>query len=86
MKVRLEEILHKGRGVVATTAIEIGDLIECCPVILFRLDSLNLQNSGLGPYYFEWEDDCGAIVLGWAHCTIIRISPMRNSSGIIPGG
>jgi len=64
VKVRLEEILHKGRGVVATTAIEIGDLIECCPVILFRLDSLNLQNSGLGPYYFEWEDDCGAIVLG----------------------
>ncbi|NCA99759.1 MAG: SET domain-containing protein-lysine N-methyltransferase [Clostridia bacterium] len=64
MKIKFDSLPGKGRCVVATCAIEAGDLIECCPVILFHLEQDLLNRSGLGIYHFEWDDDCEAIVLG----------------------
>lgn len=65
VKIKLETIYNKGRGVVATTTIETGELIECCPVILFHLEKEILSLSGLGYFYYEWDDDFEAIVLGY---------------------
>jgi uncharacterized protein len=59
--------LH-GTGVFASQDIEVGDMIEICPVLLFPKEQLvHFQQTVLDDYYFDWgdNDDFYAIALGY---------------------
>ncbi|MDG2450219.1 MAG: SET domain-containing protein-lysine N-methyltransferase [Saprospiraceae bacterium] len=58
----------KGRCVHTGEEINVGDLIEVCPVIVFSEDDLkSIHNTHLHDYYFLWgaERKEGAIALGF---------------------
>lgn len=59
--------LH-GQGVFAARAIEPGEIIEICPVLLFPKQELEfIRRTVLEDYYFDWGDDGQwyAIALGY---------------------
>ncbi len=54
------------RGLLATRAIAVGEVIECCPVILIPVTQEDaLEATVLGNYYFLWNDDFYAMALGY---------------------
>jgi len=55
-----------GDGVFAVQAIAVGDLVECCPVIVCppHQEAL-LEETELRGLYFTWEDDAIAVALGF---------------------
>lgn len=58
----------RGRGVFSAVAIEPGDIIELCPVIILPPEELSLiHRSTLHDYYFLWgeERDRPALALGF---------------------
>lgn len=55
-----------GRGVFTTRAFAPGDIIELCPIIVIPKEELSLlDRTVLYNYYFLWENDRAAIVLGF---------------------
>lgn len=59
--------LH-GTGVFTAADIEVGDMIEICPVLLFPRSELPyIQNTILNDYYFDWGEAEAhyAIALGY---------------------
>lgn len=59
-----ESVLH-GRGVFATHAFDVGELIETCPVLVLEPDDLeHIEETAIRGYYFEWDDGSGGLALG----------------------
>jgi SET domain-containing protein len=47
-----------GKGVFAARDIEVGEIIEICPVLLFPKSQLEyVRQTVLDDYYFDWGDD-----------------------------
>ena len=63
--VAVRKIPGKDRGIVALADFSPGDLIECCPLLVFKSDKTQLEQSGLNRYYYEWINKTQAIVLGY---------------------
>lgn len=63
--VAVRMIPGKGRGIVALADFSPGDLIECCPLLIFKSNKDQLAHSGLHRYYYEWINKTQAIVLGY---------------------
>ncbi|MDQ3575207.1 MAG: SET domain-containing protein [Actinomycetota bacterium] len=55
-----------GDGVFAARAFGIGELVECCPVIVCPSHQEQLlEQTALRGLYFTWEDDAIAVALGF---------------------
>jgi SET domain-containing protein len=55
-----------GLGVFARTALEPGDLIEVCPIVVCPVpDETHLEQTSLRGLYFHWTDDAVAVALGY---------------------
>ncbi len=70
-----------GRGVFTSVSIDVGDLIEVCPVIIIPKRELPIiHKTILHDYYFLWGDalnDC-AIALGYGSLYNHRLHPNAN--------
>ncbi len=66
MKITIKKSkLHK-KGVFALEKIEIGEVIEVCPVIILNQnDTKQIDGTELYNYYFSWKDQGSAIALGY---------------------
>ena len=54
------------RGLLATRDIAIGEVIECCPVVLLPAAQEPLiEQTALGNYYFRWDDAYYAFSFGY---------------------
>lgn len=63
----VEEVVGKGRGVVAGKNYGPGDTVEVCPV-LFTFDGfVALGDEGLSQYELYWTEDTVAMAGGLAH-------------------
>lgn len=51
--IEIRKTVDKGWGVFATQRISKGALIECCPMIVFKLTLLD-SKSGMRDYLWEW--------------------------------
>ncbi len=59
---------HHGKGVFTAKPIEVGDMIEICPVLLFpKSELVHIRQTILDDYYFDWGDDDSqyALALGY---------------------
>ena len=59
---------QKGRAVFTATDINLGSIIEICPVILLsEVDTERIHNTKLHDYYFQWdaEKKTSAVALGF---------------------
>jgi len=66
MKLAVQSIEGKGRGVFALNIIHPGDHIEVCPVIVISgEESCQIDLTSLYDYYWEWKGDSIAIALGY---------------------
>ena len=55
--IRVAEIPHKGRGVIAEKAFAPGEIIEVCPVIPMSPEELkHYEGTVLDQYTYEWEN------------------------------
>ncbi|RCJ28587.1 SET domain-containing protein-lysine N-methyltransferase [Nostoc minutum NIES-26] len=55
----------KGRGVFAQKPFLKGELIERTPVVIIPAEQVKLiDQTVLGNYYYDWEDNAAAIALG----------------------
>lgn len=64
--VRDSSIAGAGRGVFTTRPFAPGDTIEICPIILIpREERSFIDRTLLSNYYFMWDNDQPAIVLGF---------------------
>ena len=53
-------------GVFAARAIEVGEVIEICPVLLFPKEELEfMDKTVMYDYYFDWTENEYAICLGY---------------------
>ena len=71
---------RSGRGVFSNEAIEKGDTIEFCPMIVLNKDDRShLDQTGLYDYYFDWgeKQDEAAIALGYG--SIYNHDPNPNA-------
>ncbi len=57
----------KGRGVFTSSYIRAGEVIEVCPVLLFNNedDAHHIEVTPLANYYYRWDDERNAFVLGY---------------------
>lgn len=63
--IHLKESANKGRGVFASGDVPAGTVIETAPVILIPDPGWEeLEKTPLRDYYFVWNDEAVAIVLG----------------------
>lgn len=66
MDLYIKETKKTGRGVFASRDFSMGEVIEACPVIVISEKDFDmLDNTLLGHYTFCWNNNCGAIVLGY---------------------
>ncbi|MBX7224769.1 MAG: SET domain-containing protein [Chitinophagales bacterium] len=68
MELYIQHIEGKGRGVFCSEDIDVGTLIEICPVIVLpEKDRILIDQSDLYNYYFLWGDEHKetAIALGF---------------------
>ena len=57
--------LH-GRGVFCASGAAVGQVLERCPVLVVPSEELEyLDRTVLNAYYYGWEDDAGAVALGF---------------------
>ncbi len=64
-KIEARQAGAKGLGVFAVETIQAGDLIEKAPaLVLNREETALIRQTMLKTYYFEWDDDTGAVALG----------------------
>ena len=64
--VEVRESSGRGRGVFALKNFKKGDVIEVCPIVyISQKEDLNIQETILGKYIYEWRENDGAIILGY---------------------
>lgn len=77
-KLTILDIPGKGRGVVALSEFEPGDVIEDCPVLVISgEDSCHIDQTSLYNYYWEWKGDAVALALGYG--SLYNHSDMPNA-------
>ena len=55
-----------GLGVFARTALEIGNVVEVCPVVVCSVpDETHLEQTSIRGLYFHWADDAVGVALGY---------------------
>ena len=63
MKVKVKNILNKGRGVFASQDINEGEIIEEAHVIIIDKDQCShIEKTILDDYVFLWEESCAAVL------------------------
>lgn len=82
-KLAVEEISGKGRGVVALSDFQPGDVIEECPVLVISgEDSCHIDQTSLYNYYWEWKGESIALALGYGslynHADLPNARVMKN--------
>lgn len=67
---------EKGRSVYTTRALQPGDTIEICPVIIIpKKDVAAIHATVLHDYYFEWPDDTGRIAIALGYGSLYNHHP-----------
>jgi len=70
----------RGRGVFTSTALEKGDMIEICPLIIIPPNEVAaIHQTVLHDYYFLWTDpiDSACIALGFG--SLYNHNPLNNA-------
>ena len=62
-RLRVKRFKGKGRGVIATVDVKAHDVIEVCPVVLFKV--ARGENHICEEYAFRWDSKHIAIALGY---------------------
>jgi SET domain-containing protein len=66
MKIEFKKSELHGNGVFAIIDIQKDEIIESCPIIILNeKDTKEIDKTHLYNYYFSWEDNDSAIVLGY---------------------
>lgn len=74
--VRESKIKGAGRGVFATADIKKGEVIEICPILIFREDDTALvMETALQNYVFEYEGTSSMFALGFGSLYNHRKTP-----------
>lgn len=64
-KIEVRSAGHRGRGVFATAAIELGEIITADPVVeLDPIDVGSLAHTALANYWWNWKRPGGAVAFG----------------------
>lgn len=76
----IKNVAGKGRGVFTDEDIEVGTLIEICPVIICpSQDRMHIDETELFNYYFLWGDDHSLSALALGYGSLYNHSPKANT-------
>ena len=80
----LSHTSQKGRGVFTAEKLEVGDVIEVCPVIKIPSNQVkHINQTILYEYYFNWEEKGYSACIALGYGSLYNHSPDANAEIIL---